>query len=271
MTSLAAFLATSEAVVLMRVTNVKGSTPREEGAEMFVSPTALHGTIGGGQLEYMAIDQARALITSDEARTSMDVPLGPDIGQCCGGRVALTLTILTDNARTDAIERADRRSAQMPTVLIFGAGHTGRALANALHPLPVSAVLIDSRAEELALAAPGLSTRLTALPEAEVKAAPPGAAYVIMTHDHALDFLITSEALARSDAAYVGMIGSATKRAAFESWLRRETTQASTTLTCPIGVGGRGDKRPEVIAAHVAVEVMQAVSALHPKDCATPS
>lgn len=257
--TLAGFLSAHADVVAVRLMRVEGSAPRDEGAEMFVAAHAMHGTIGGGQLEYMAMDEARKLLAAGGASEEMTVPLGPDIGQCCGGRVALKLKRMTEADRAAAIAAEATQDDTAPRVLIFGAGHTGRALAAALAPLPLRATLIDSRAEELARAAPGLRTRLTALPEAEVNAAPQGAAYVILTHDHALDFMIAAEALARRDAAYVGMIGSATKRAAFEGWMRRAGFGDARRLTCPIGAGGKGDKRPAVIAAHTVAEIAGAL------------
>ncbi|MBV0891084.1 xanthine dehydrogenase accessory protein XdhC [Paracoccus sp. Z118] len=231
-------------MIRVRITRARGSTPREEGAEMMVGPDALTGTIGGGQLEYLAIDRARQMLAKGEASAVMDVPLGPEIGQCCGGRVELRLD------REPATPRPPG-----PPVLIFGAGHVGRALSRALMPLPLSPRLIDQRAAELALAAPGVITKLTPLPEAEIRAAPPGAAYVILTHDHALDFLLGVEALARQDAAYIGMIGSRTKRATFARFARSQGVDPS-PLTCPIGAGFPRDKRPEVIAAFTAAEIM---------------
>nr|WP_306795512.1 XdhC family protein [Acinetobacter baumannii] len=96
---------------------------------------------------------------------------------------------------------------------------------------------------------------MTPLPEAEIRAAPPGAAYVILTHDHALDFLLGVEALARQDAAYVGMIGSRTKRATFARFARTQDVDPA-PLTCPIGAGFPRDKRPEIIAAFTAAEIM---------------
>jgi xanthine dehydrogenase accessory factor len=186
----------------------------------------------------------------------MDVPLGPEIGQCCGGRVALTLRRLDVVAAERLGEQTAARAAILPLVLIFGAGHVGRALAAALTPLPVRALLIDSREAELALAPAGVETRRAAIPEAEVRAAAAGSAFVILTHDHALDFLLAAEALARGDAAYVGMIGSASKRAAFRAGCRREDGPDPARLTCPIGVGGTADKRPSVIAAFVAAELL---------------
>lgn len=102
---------------------------------------------------------------------------------------------------------------------------------------------------------------LTALPEETVRRAEPGAAFVVLTHDHALDFLIAREALARGDAAYVGMIGSRTKRVSFDRWLREAGPVDTGALVCPIGGAGRPDKRPEVIAAFAAVEIMQSIAA----------
>lgn len=231
-------------MIRVRVARVWGSTPREPGAEMFVSRNALEGTIGGGQLEYLALDRARRMIALDETRAAMTVALGPDIGQCCGGKVELAFD------REPAAARAPK-----PPVLIFGAGHVGRALARALRPLPLAPRLIDTREAELALADPDIPTTLSAIPEAEIRAAPSGAAFVILTHDHALDFLLAAEALQRADAAYVGMIGSRSKRATFVHYAAREGVDAG-ALICPIAAGYPRDKRPEVIAAFAAAEIL---------------
>jgi xanthine dehydrogenase accessory factor len=236
-------------VIRVRVVRTWGSTPREEGAEMFVAPDRLDGTIGGGQLEWLAVERARRMLAGGEREAAMTVTLGPDIGQCCGGRVELSL---------DRASPAPRQPG--PAVLIFGAGHVGRALAEALRPLPLSPRLIDQRQEELDLAGPDTPTTLSALPEAEIRAAPPGAAFVILTHDHGLDFLLATEALGRRDAAYVGMIGSRTKRATFMHHAAREGVDAR-SLVCPIGSGFPRDKRPAVIAAFAAAEVMARMAA----------
>lgn len=244
-------------MIRVRVISALGSTPRDAGAEMFVGAGRVEGTIGGGQMEYMAIDRARAMLASGEAEARMDIPLGPEIGQCCGGRVVLHL------------DRNGPTPQDHPDVLILGAGHVGRALALALQPLPVNASLIDGRAEELALAAPGIRTRLTPLPEAEIRAARSGSAAVILTHDHALDFLLAAEALSRHDLSYVGMIGSATKRAQFVRFARKRGID-SAPLVCPIGAGFSPDKRPAVIAAFTAAELtarLTAISSLKKYPC----
>ena len=234
--------------VLVTVAQARGSTPRATGVWMAVFADHITGTIGGGQLEYMAIDAART-----GRLGPMEIPLGPEIGQCCGGHVTL---ILTQTTAADVEDRLRKENGGFPQVQIHGAGHTGRALLVALTNLPVNAVLIDSRADELAKADRHL-TRLSAIAEAEVATAAPGSAFVIMTHDHALDFLIAAAALQRGDAAYVGMIGSATKRARFASWCRSECPDVDPQkLICPIGAGAPADKRPEVIAAFTATELL---------------
>lgn len=236
-------------MIRVTVARARGSTPRETGAAMLVGADWTRGTIGGGQLEYMAIDRARRMLARAESAARMDLALGPELGQCCGGRVELALERIAE-APPDP---------PRPPILIFGAGHVGRALARALALLPLAPVVIDQRPAELALA-PG-PTRLAALPEAELRAAPPGASHVIVTHDHALDFLLAAEALRRRDAPYVGMIGSASKLARFRRFAATQGIDPA-GLTCPIGAGFGRDKRPEVIAAFTAAEIMARLSAI---------
>ncbi|MDB6177376.1 xanthine dehydrogenase accessory protein XdhC [Paracoccus sp. Z330] len=255
------FMANHADVIHVSVDSVLGSTPRDTDAEMFVAKDAFFGTIGGGQLELRAIERARRMIATQERQVSMDMPLGPGIGQCCGGHVTLRLEHLDDKACEHILSDRAAALAARPVVHICGAGHVGRALASFLALLPVRTVLIDSRQDELRLCRAPVERCLTALPEAEIRNAPAGAAFVVMTHDHALDFLLTSEALARGDAAYVGLIGSQTKRTRFERFHAQQSPRIGTSrLVCPIGATGSTDKRPEVIAAFVAAEVMTALT-----------
>jgi xanthine dehydrogenase accessory factor len=241
--------------VLVTVARAQGSTPREAGAWMWVGAARAVGTIGGGQLEYMAIDAARAMLRRDGASAEMDVPLGPAIGQCCGGRVLLRLE-RASFAEVEKRHAAER--ARFPQVCIFGAGHVGAALARALVATPVHVALVDQRDAELSAAAhPGVALHCAAIPEALVRAAAPGSAFAILTHDHALDFLLAAEALGRGDAAYVGMIGSATKRAQFDRFARARGLDPA-PLVCPMAAPS-GDKRPAVIAALAAAEIMRAL------------
>jgi len=255
------FLRRERAVVLVEVTGAAGSTPRDTDAWMLVSERAIFATIGGGQLEYMAIDQARRALRSGLAAEPMNVPLGPEIGQCCGGRVGLAFTAVGPSLARDLIARSDREMAVRPHVYVFGAGHVGDALAMALSLAPLRVILVDTREDELmASTVPRIETCLTPMPEAVVRDAPAGSSFVILTHDHALDFLIAAEALRRTDAAYVGMIGSKTKRATFRNWLSRESGSPGLfeKLVCPIGGTALKDKRPAVIATLAAAEIMTA-------------
>ncbi len=265
--SLSAFV-TGNRTVLVEVIETRGSTPREAGTYMLVADEAIWGTIGGGQFEYMAIDNARAMLKG-AGEPLMDIPLGPEIGQCCGGRTKLRFTVVTPPVAALLVRRLLRESDERPAVFLFGAGHVGLALTQALLPLPLAVTVIETRKEALETLPTGVKSRLAAMPETCVGDIPPGGAAVILTHDHALDFLIAERALARHDLSYVGMIGSATKRATFSHWLARQQDEIDarhgtvkammSRLVLPIGGGLVRDKRPEVIAALVAAELLQRV------------
>ena len=262
-THLSAFLDTAPAVALVEVAEAKGSTPREKGAWMLVSPQAILGTIGGGQLEFLAIAKARELIAENVASGALDIPLGPEIGQCCGGRVEIGISLVDESRRRELIARAEAEDAGRPHVYLFGGGHVGHALAAALSLLPLDVVVIETRAEALEGMPATVTSRLTPVPEEAVREAPPASAFVVLTHDHSLDFLIVAEALRRGDAAYVGMIGSKTKKATFKSWYLKEAGGSEAgyaQLVSPIGGAEVRDKRPAVIAAMAAAEIMAALA-----------
>jgi xanthine dehydrogenase accessory factor len=259
---LARFLSANPGAIVAELTAVRGSSPREAGAFMVVSGEGAIGTIGGGALEYMVIDRARQVLRDGEAGDDLDVPLGPEIGQCCGGRVDVALRRLDAAGARALVKRLEDEEAARPCLFLFGSGHVGKALARALSPLPLRVTVVDTRPDELADLPAGVEGRAVAMPEAVVRSAPQGSSYVILTHDHALDFLIAAEALRRADAPYVGMVGSKTKGARFRSWYLGEGYAAGALdrLVLPIGgkayPAGLGDKRPEVIAALAAAEIM---------------
>lgn len=256
-----AFLNRRPDCVLVEVSDVRGSAPRDAGAWMLVARDMIFRTIGGGQLEFMAIDHARKILAGGKD-SPMDIPLGPEIGQCCGGRVGLSFRRANRGLAEELTAKVDTEISSRPHVYVFGAGHVGDAMAYALSLTPVRVTLVDTREVELmAVNAPGVETCLAAMPEQVVRSAPPGSAFIVLTHDHALDFLIAAEALQRRDAAYVGMIGSKTKKATFKNWLKREFggDDLLENLVCPVGGSVVKDKRPEVIAALAAAEVLTAV------------
>ena len=242
--------------VVVEVVAHQGSVPREAGTRMLVSAREVLGTIGGGHLELKAIEQARALLAGEPAAREQHWPLGPALGQCCGGAVTLRYTPLADSDPA-AWPRAEPRFV----LQLYGAGHVGRAIVKLLEGIDCRVQWIDERESEFP-AAPGAAhvERLCVEPvEAEVRSAPPGAFYLVLTHSHDLDLRITEAILRRGDFGFCGLIGSATKRARF---LRRFEArgiapEAVARLSCPIGVPGIAGKEPEVIAVAVVAQLLQ--------------
>jgi xanthine dehydrogenase accessory factor len=292
-TAAKAALAGGVRAALVSILATEGSAPRGAGTRMLVTATGSVGTIGGGALEQQAIEQARALLGHAAGSWRVqDYPLGPLLGQCCGGRVRLLVEHLSDDAAAwigaDGVwktrfgvaglsrqpldpghpapplsARGERQRAgdaiverlgvrRMP-VLLFGAGHVGRAVARALDGLPVSLRWFDCRDAEAAADGVAL-VAADALPLCAAEATE-DAAILIMTHDHGLDYDLTVAAL-RSPARFVGLIGSGTKRARFLSRLAKDGIDAA-RLTCPIGIAGVTGKEPAVIAVAVAAQLMQ--------------
>jgi xanthine dehydrogenase accessory factor len=280
------------AVVVM-VAEAQGSVPREAGAAMLVTASEAVGTIGGGTVEHRALAHAREMLGGSIASLTagnplpdpppkgergrrrdgliLDFPLGPALDQCCGGhmRVAFAAFGAADLERLRAVEGELAlwqggpvlvESVEQRHVLIYGGGHVGTALARALVPLPFAVRWVDARLDGFPEEIPaGVKTVETPLPEAEAKAAPGDALHVVLTHSHALDLEIIAAVLERGEFGFLGVIGSATKKALFVRRLRERGIPESrlARLTCPIGVPGVRDKRPEVIAASVAVQLLQ--------------
>jgi len=260
------------AAAFVMVDEAKGSTPREVGAAMLVTEATTLGTGGGGTVESRALEKARAMLASGApAPATLDFPLGPALDQCCGGHMRLACAIFT-SADLESLRAANgklplwrggpvlRDDAALRTVLVYGAGHVGRALVTALAPLPFRVRWIDARADAFPPdVSAGIETIATPLPEAEAQAAPADALHVVLTHSHALDLEIVIAVLERNEFGFLGVIGSATKKALFLKRLRERGLPEGRIerLVCPIGFAGVTDKRPAVIAAAVAVQLLQ--------------
>lgn len=252
-----AWLQAGRPVMLVQVLQARGSVPREVGTRMLVTADAVAGTIGGGHLELQAIARARALL-ADRIVTPQDqaIALGPTLGQCCGG--ALTLRTQPLNAATLA-DWPD----ELPlfTLQLYGAGHVGRAIVALLETLPCRVLWLDEREAEFPTTPSAAHIeRLCVEPvQAEVRQAPPGAFYLVLTHRHDLDLAITETILRRGDFGFLGLIGSATKRARFLHRLEEREVPAGALarLTCPIGLAGITGKQPELIAVAVVAQLLQ--------------
>lgn len=145
-------------------------------------------------------------------------------------------------------------------IMLFGAGHVGTACAGVFSMLDVRVDLIDSRPGFADAGHPGnIRAVECADPALAVDTAPPGSYYLVMTHDHALDFEICARVLRRHDAAYCGLIGSRSKRRRFEKRFRALGLSESeiSGLTCPIGIDAISGKKPAEIAIAVAAQLLQ--------------
>jgi len=257
--SAARWLAAGEPGVVVEVVKTVGSVPRDAGTRMLVSARQVVGTIGGGHLELMAIENARALLARVPGFAPVDrhYPLGPALGQCCGGAVTLRF------ARLDAgSAQAWRRPEPRFFLQLYGAGHVGRAIVRLLAGIACEVQWIDERESEFPASValpPHIERVCVDQVEGEVAVAPAGACYLVLTHSHAQDMRIAEAILRRGDFGYLGLIGSKTKRARFLHRYEERGIPAATLgrMTCPIGVSGIDGKEPEVIAIAVVAQLLQ--------------
>lgn len=279
-------------VTRVLIAHHSGSTPRETGTSMLVWDSGQSGTIGGGALELQAIDLARKTVTSG----AITIPLGPALGQCCGGSVTLILEPftaqnlpaenqpflrhITGNADQPlALRRALKtaRNSGQPTALhwhsgwllepldtdaehlwLYGAGHVGRAIVNTLNDLPFHITWVDTAPDRFPQTIPANATQfITDTPAAAVKYAPDSAHHIVLTYSHALDLDLCHAVLSRPHAT-LGLIGSATKRARFTKRLAALGHAAPhiAKMICPIGNRALG-KHPQAIAIGVASKLIR--------------
>lgn len=249
--------------VLVQVDATEGSVPREAGAWMLVWPDAVAGTIGGGQLEFQAIAQARAILVQAPGTGLVPVyryPLGPSLGQCCGGAVHLRFERV---GAADMPTLTQRLTPARQPLALFGGGHVGRALVQALAPLPFAITWIDSRNEIFPSdCPPQVHCEHSDPVQAAVADLAPGSQVLVMSFSHAEDLDIVAACLRRQrergDLPFLGLIGSKTKWATFRHRLadRGYTDAQLAQVTCPIGLPGIRGKQPEVIAAAVAAQLL---------------
>ena len=302
-------------VVLVTVAAIKGSAPREAGACMCVSANTQAGTIGGGTLEFQAIDAARELLLSDAPWVHQQLGLGPALGQCCGGRVELILerleekdlhwlepslakeqtgTLLsiyklgsrekslmpgctrqarfkTNRNALEQEEQEEQLQLEQPShpgyfhLLLFGAGHLGKAIVPLLATLPCSVHWIDSREGNLVTGVDkNIQSEWLEVPTLALRDAPIGSLALVMTHNHALDFEITAAALANANIAWVGLIGSNSKRRQLDRHLQKQATPLPTNrLQCPIGQRHADLRDPAELAIVLTSALLSARNAIN--------
>lgn len=248
------------ACILVSVARSTGSVPREVGAWMAVTSDGITGTVGGGHLEFDAIARARRALSGDELEAEVRYPLGPSLGQCCGGVVWLAFE------RVAAGEDLAARLPQPPLrpLALFGAGHVGLAIAHIARHLPLALHWIDRRENQFPAQPPERGWRQEVCdPAADaVDDLAPGSAVLIMSHNHAEDFDIVAACLKRrrerGDLPFIGMIGSRTKWASFRQRLETRGFAPDDLghVVCPIGVPGVAGKQPAVIAVSTLAQIL---------------
>jgi xanthine dehydrogenase accessory factor len=249
-------------MILITVTQTQGSVPRETGTWMVVTEGGIIGTLGGGNVEYQAIAHAKNF--KNESEQTKRFALGPSLGQCCGGVMELSFERINESQL--ALLETKRDVACKP-IALFGGGHVGRAIVNALAPLPYRVTWVDSRDEIFPEDVPSKVVCEHSDPvQSAVANLAAGSAVLIMSFSHAEDLEIIQQCLKRyreqSDLPFIGLIGSKTKWATFQNRLRERgfTDAELARVTCPIGVSGISGKEPEVIAVAVAAQLLQQIA-----------
>ncbi|AVB19678.1 MULTISPECIES: xanthine dehydrogenase accessory protein XdhC [Pseudomonas syringae group] len=243
--ALAELQARSEPGILVTIIEELGSTPRNAGSKMVVCTERIYDTIGGGHLEYKAMEIAREMLASGTRQTRLErFNLGASLGQCCGG-----VNVLLFEPMGEPVAH----------IAVFGAGHVGRALVPLLASLPCRVRWIDAREHEFPESMPeGVLKIVNDEPVDEVAQLPVGTYCIVMTHNHQLDLELTAAILKRGDFGYFGLIGSKTKRVKFEHRLRESGFDASLLqrMRCPMGLAEVKGKLPIEIAVSIAAEVI---------------
>ncbi len=281
--SLLALLDGGTPAIWVCVSDSKGSVPRERGAMMIVTAQQTFDTIGGGHLELKTIEVAREMLAFNvELATRRHFPLGPALGQCCGGAVDVALMPIReiDRATLLQLHMIEQRGGRFVVervldtgaplflpldfvpwpIWVFGAGHVGQAIAQVLATLPCQVRWIDGRDAIFPEKLPS-NVRVveTDDPAGQVRAIPANADVLVLTHSHALDLDICLELIKRDDLAYIGLIGSETKAAIFRKRFEQRgyADVDIARISCPIGRTQLKSKHPGIIAAGVAVDLIE--------------
>lgn len=231
--------------VLVTLMGTAGSVPRAAGTKMVVTADSIYDTVGGGHLEFLIIETARDMLSGQgDAQRLEHFPLGASLGQCCGGSVSVLFERMTHDAL--AID-------------VYGAGHVANQLIPLLGQLPVTVRWIDSRAELFPAQLPqNVTVVIDDEPEQQVRHALPGTAFIVLTHNHQLDFALTEKILKRDDAAFLGVIGSQTKAKRFRLRLQHKQFPAERIefMTCPVGLPSVTGKLPMEVAVSICGQLI---------------
>jgi xanthine dehydrogenase accessory factor len=233
-----------DAYVIATIINTQGSTPRDGGSKMVITAATSYDTIGGGQLEFLLVQQARELLAQNKTcQILKPIPLAAEAAQCCGGNVTVML---------------ESFAACTWQIALFGAGHVCQSLVTILAGLPCQVRVIDNRPELMTNPLPAnCRYEFHADPTAAVAHLPENAWVIIFTHDHTLDFALCQTLLRNPRYAFAGMIGSETKALRFRKRLADAgfTSEAIDKIHSPIGLPEVKGKLPMEVAVSIAAQL----------------
>ena len=251
-------------VIKAKIINTEGSVPREKGIYMMISKDDIFGTIGGGHLEFLVINKSKNLLKNGIKKSeTLNIPLGPGIGQCCGGYVQIQLTHHANGA--GSIEN----SLENNNLFIFGAGHIGQALSSKSLNLNFNIHLIDSRKNFLLMNKyEDIEYILAKQPWKLIKNLSLNSYFIILTHSHDYDFKIINEILIYKSFKFIGLIGSKTKKNRFASMLEKNGHEKKliNLIECPVGLKINHSKEPNEIAISILAKLIDYRNNLYIKD-----
>ena len=243
-----------EKVIKAKIINAEGSVPSEEGNYMLISQEDIFVTFGGGHLEYLIINKSKELLKKKIKNSEiLSIPLGPGIGQCCGGYVQIQLTQHANG------EKSLEHSIKSSNLFIFGAGHIGQALSSKSLDLNFNVHLIDSRKNFLLMNEhEDIDYIFAKEPWKLIKNLPKNSYYIILTHSHDFDFKIINEALKYNSFKFIGLIGSKTKKNRFTNRLKQNGHSQSliNLIECPVGLNIKHTKEPNEIAISIIAKLI---------------
>ena len=243
-------------LIKAKIINVKGSAPNKVNDLMLITPKKIFGTIGGGNLEFLVIKESILMLKNKLKRKKLNIPLGPGIGQCCGGYVELILTLHKHSIAALINEKSVKNNKN--ELYIFGAGHIGQALIDKIENINFNTFIIDSREEYLNMTNnKNINYLLSKKPWKIINKLKDNAYYVVLTHSHDYDLKILNEILYKK-FNFVGLIGSSTKRKRFFKRLIDNGHHKDTVekIECPIGIEIGNSKDPTEIALSIITRLI---------------
>tara|TARA_Y100001970_G_scaffold125463_2_gene155209 strand:- start:1683 stop:2528 length:846 start_codon:yes stop_codon:yes gene_type:complete len=245
-------------IIKAKIISTEGSVPRNNNTFMLISKNNIFGSIGGGQLEFIIIELAKKHFKKNKFREIVNVPLGPSIGQCCGGYVQVEIEKFINGF--EALKNESYTSNVIQDLYIFGAGHVGQELSTRVLDLDFNVNLVDSREEYLNLQKNKKIIKIYAkMPWLLLKNIKNKPYYIVLTHSHDHDFKIVNEILYMKDFDFLGLIGSKTKFNRFKSRLIKfgHTNKDINKIECPIGLKNISSKKPAEIAISIIGRLLE--------------